>query len=200
MAAVRRLKRELAPTVRPALVKPAVPVPRKRLMEALPTLSAADEGCYAYKKMTLAQAVRIQRELVPGSGCVQDGQPFRTYGIWVLPFSQRGKGQTVFLINRPMASEADHKTTMEEAVQKLREILSGSICSMRSCTSTRTIRPSHVILTAPNFSNDSSFSTNEPDGIVKARFSSESNAANGLMTRYVATRFRTRIHLNQPCS
>jgi hypothetical protein len=73
--------------------------------------------------MTRAQAVRIHRELVPGSGCVLTDEPFRTDGIWVLAFSHRGKGLIVFLIDRPIASEADHEIAKKEAVQKLREIL-----------------------------------------------------------------------------
>jgi hypothetical protein len=69
--------------------------------------------------MTKAQAVRIQRELVPGSGCVPTEEPFKT----VLAFSHRGKGLTVFLIDRSIESEADYEITKEEAVQKLREVL-----------------------------------------------------------------------------
>jgi hypothetical protein len=38
MAATRRLKRELAPVVRPAVVEPAATPPRERLLEALPML------------------------------------------------------------------------------------------------------------------------------------------------------------------
>jgi hypothetical protein len=65
-------------------------------------------------KMTKAQAVRIQRELVPGSGCVPTDEPFKTYGIWVLAFSHRGKGLTVFLTDRPIESEAEYEIAKEE--------------------------------------------------------------------------------------
>jgi hypothetical protein len=73
--------------------------------------------------MTEEQAVRIQRELVPGSGCVPNGEPFLTYGIWVLPFTHGDTGLTVLLIDRSIASEADHKKAKEEATQKLQEVL-----------------------------------------------------------------------------
>jgi len=77
--------------------------------------------------MTQAQAVRIQRELVPGSGCVPNGDPFLTYGIWVLPFKYGGIELTVFLIDRSIASEGEHETTKEEAVQKLRDAIARPI-------------------------------------------------------------------------
>ena len=73
--------------------------------------------------MTKEQAVRIQRELVPGSGCVPSGEPFLTYGIWVLPFSHNGVGLNVFVIDRNITSEAGHETAKAEATQKLREAL-----------------------------------------------------------------------------
>jgi hypothetical protein len=73
--------------------------------------------------MTKEQAARVQRELVSGSGCVPNGEPFLTYGIWVLPFTHGGIGLTVFLVDRPMASEADHKRAREEAFQKLGEAI-----------------------------------------------------------------------------
>jgi hypothetical protein len=50
-------------------------------------------------------------------------EPFKTYGIWVLAFSHRGKVLTVFLTDRPIESEADYEIAKEEAVQKLREVL-----------------------------------------------------------------------------
>jgi hypothetical protein len=58
--------------------------------------------------MTKEQAVRVQRELVPGSGCVPNGEPFLTYGIWVLPFTHIDVGLTVFLVDRPIKTEPDH--------------------------------------------------------------------------------------------
>jgi hypothetical protein len=73
--------------------------------------------------MTQEQAVRIQRELVPGSGCVPNGEPFLTYGVWVLPFTYGGIGVNVFLIDRPITSEGDHDWAREEAVQKLQEAI-----------------------------------------------------------------------------
>ena len=79
------------------------------------------------KTMTKAQAVRIQRELLPGSECVPNGEPFLTYGIWVLPFKYGGIELTVFLIDRSIASEGEHETTKEEAVQKLRDAIARPI-------------------------------------------------------------------------
>ena len=73
--------------------------------------------------MTQEQALRIQRELLPGSGCVPNGEPFLTYGIWVLRFTYGPIGVNVLLVDRPIASEADHKKAQEEAVQKLREAI-----------------------------------------------------------------------------
>jgi len=73
--------------------------------------------------MTQAQAVRIQRELVPGSGCVPNGDPFLTYGIWVLHFTYGGIGLSVFLIDRLIASEPDHQWAKEEAARKLAEAI-----------------------------------------------------------------------------
>jgi hypothetical protein len=75
------------------------------------------------KKMTPEQVVRIQRELLPGSESVPNGEPFLTYGIWVLPFMRSGMGLEVYLIDRPISSEADYKKAKEEASQKFRELL-----------------------------------------------------------------------------
>jgi len=71
--------------------------------------------------MTREQAVRIQREILPGSGCVPNGEPFLTYGIWVVPLSHDGIGLNVFLIDREIASESDHLTAKDEATKKLLE-------------------------------------------------------------------------------
>jgi hypothetical protein len=73
--------------------------------------------------MTKKQAVRVQRELVPGSNCIPNGEPFLTYGIWVLPFTYGGIGLTVFLVDRPITSEFDHERAREEAGLKLREAI-----------------------------------------------------------------------------
>ena len=73
--------------------------------------------------MTKEQALRVQRELVPGSKCVPNGEPFLTYGIWVLPFTYGGAGLTVFLVDRPIISESDHDRATDEAAQKLREAI-----------------------------------------------------------------------------
>ena len=46
-----------------------------------------------------------------------------TYGIWVLPFTKRGIGVEVFLVDRTISSGADHEKAKEEAAEKLREAL-----------------------------------------------------------------------------
>ena len=73
--------------------------------------------------MTQEQLVRIQRELLPGSGSFPDGDPFQIYGIWVLPFTKLGIGLRVFLVDRTISSEADHEKSKEEAIEKFREAL-----------------------------------------------------------------------------
>jgi hypothetical protein len=73
--------------------------------------------------MTQDQAARIQHELLPGSGCVLNGEPFLTYGIWVLPFMHGQIGLTVFLIDRPIALEADHQEAKREAAEKFGQAL-----------------------------------------------------------------------------
>ena len=50
-AAVRKLKRELVPTVRPAVVKPAATLPREKLPAALPTMPEAD--AYLVRRVNL---------------------------------------------------------------------------------------------------------------------------------------------------
>jgi hypothetical protein len=75
------------------------------------------------KKMTSEQAGRIQRELLPGSQSVPNGEPFLTYGIWVLPFMKSGMGFEVFLIDRQISSEADLNKAKEEANQKFQGLL-----------------------------------------------------------------------------
>jgi hypothetical protein len=70
-------------------------------------------------QMTQAQAVRIQRGILRGSDCEPNGEPFLDYGIWVLPFTRNGVGLEVFLIDRPIASEADHQVAKIEAAEKL---------------------------------------------------------------------------------
>ena len=60
---------------------------------------------------------------MPGSGGVPDGQPFLTYGIWVLPFTHIDVGLTVFLVDRPIKTEPDHKRALAEAFQKLKEVI-----------------------------------------------------------------------------
>ena len=73
--------------------------------------------------MTQEQAARVQREIAPGSGCVPNGEPFLTYGIWVLPFAHGGTGLNVFVADRQITSESDHETTKIEAIQKINEVL-----------------------------------------------------------------------------
>jgi len=70
--------------------------------------------------MTQEQALRLQRELLPGSGVVSNGEPFLMYGIWVLPFTHGSIGLNVFLVDRPIRSEADHQEAVVEAIEKLR--------------------------------------------------------------------------------
>ena len=41
----------------------------------------------------------------------------------MLPFTHRGIGLTVFLINRPIASKADHQKAKEEAAEKLEQAI-----------------------------------------------------------------------------
>jgi hypothetical protein len=74
--------------------------------------------------MTKEQVIRIQREILPGSGHVPNGEPFLTYGIWVLPFSRDGIGVNVFLIDRETTSESEHVAAKEEATKKLSEAIS----------------------------------------------------------------------------
>jgi hypothetical protein len=76
--------------------------------------------------MTQEQAVRIQRELLRGSGCFPNGEPFLTYGIWVLPFVRSGAGSEVFLIDRIITSESDHQNAKNEAADKLRQAIAGA--------------------------------------------------------------------------
>jgi hypothetical protein len=73
--------------------------------------------------MTQEQAVRIQRELWPGSGSLPNGEPFLTYGIWIISFLHGGIGRNVLIVDRPITSEADHQQAKEEAGQKLREAI-----------------------------------------------------------------------------
>jgi hypothetical protein len=103
------------------LVRPRQLRPRTAFWRRTPPV--LDDGCYACNKMTKEQAARIQRELAPGSGCVQNGEPFLTYGIWVLPLGYGGIALNVFLIDRSIASESDHERAMEEAIEKLREAI-----------------------------------------------------------------------------
>ena len=78
--------------------------------------------------MTKQQAAQVQRELGPGSGCVPSGEPFLTYGIWVLPFSHNGVGLTVFLVDRPIASEVDHERARKEVFTRLEEVIGRPEC------------------------------------------------------------------------
>jgi len=71
--------------------------------------------------MTQKQALRLQRELLPGSGVVSNGEPFLTYGMWVLPFTRGSLELNVFLNDRPVRSEVDHPEAMDEAIEKLRQ-------------------------------------------------------------------------------
>ena len=73
--------------------------------------------------MTQDQAARIQHELLTGFGCVLNGKPSLTYGIWVLPFTHGQIGLTVFLIDRPIALEADHQEAKREAAEKFGQAL-----------------------------------------------------------------------------
>ena len=75
--------------------------------------------------VTLEQAMRVQSELLRGSDCVPNGEPFLTYGIWVLPFSRDGAASEVFLIDRKITSEADNEKAKEEAVDKLNQAIAG---------------------------------------------------------------------------
>src|SRR5580704_174733 len=75
--------------------------------------------------VTLEQAMRVQRELLRGSDCVPNGEPFLTYGIWVLPFSRAGAASEVFLVDRKITTEADHEKAKEEATDKLNQAIAG---------------------------------------------------------------------------
>jgi hypothetical protein len=75
--------------------------------------------------MTQEQALRIQRELLPSSGGVPNGEPFLTYGIWVLPFTCGGSGLNVYLLDRQIESESDHNKAKEEAAKKLGGAIAG---------------------------------------------------------------------------
>ncbi len=75
--------------------------------------------------MSLEEAIRIQREILPAFGSVPNGEPFLTYGIWVLPFSRAGAGSEVFLNDRKITSEGDHEKAKKEATDKLRQLLGG---------------------------------------------------------------------------
>jgi hypothetical protein len=69
--------------------------------------------------------MRVQGELLRGSDCVPNGEPFLTYGIWVLPFSHAGAASEVFLIDRTITSEVDYGEAKEEAVDKLNQAIAG---------------------------------------------------------------------------
>jgi len=71
--------------------------------------------------MTQEQALRVQSELLPSSGVAPNGEPFLTYGIWVLPFTYGSVGLNVFLVDRAIGSQADHQEAMDEAVERLRQ-------------------------------------------------------------------------------
>jgi hypothetical protein len=75
--------------------------------------------------VTLEQAIRVQSELLRGSDCVPNGEPFLTYGIWVLPFSRDGAASEIFLVDRKIASKADHRKAKEEAMDKLTQAIAG---------------------------------------------------------------------------
>jgi len=75
-------------------------------------------------EMTQEQAARVQHELLRGSECVLNGEPFLTYGIWVLPFTHGQIGLTVFVTDRPVASESDHQEATREATETLQHALS----------------------------------------------------------------------------
>jgi hypothetical protein len=54
---------------------------------------------------------------------VPNGEPFLTYGIWVLPFSRAGAASEVFLNDRKITSEADHEKAREEMTCKLKQAI-----------------------------------------------------------------------------
>jgi hypothetical protein len=76
-----------------------------------------------FRKMTQEHAVRIQHDLLLGSGSLPNGDPFLTYGIWVLPFTHDGKGLDVLLEDRAIASETDYEKAKEEATKRRLEVL-----------------------------------------------------------------------------
>jgi hypothetical protein len=73
--------------------------------------------------MTKQQAANIQREIAPDYGCVPNGEPFLTYGIWVLPLAHHGDGINVFVTDREITSESASAKAKAEAIQKLQESL-----------------------------------------------------------------------------
>ncbi len=75
--------------------------------------------------MTQDQAARIQQEILPAFGSVPNGEPFLTYGIWVLPFKRGGAGSEVFLVDREITSEADYRKAKQEAADKLKQLIAG---------------------------------------------------------------------------
>ena len=75
--------------------------------------------------MTKDQAARIQQEIFPAFGSVPNGEPFLTYGIWVLPFKRGGAGSEVFLVDRQIISESDYRKAKQEAADKLKQMIAG---------------------------------------------------------------------------
>lgn len=69
--------------------------------------------------------MRVQSELLRGFDCVPNGEPFLTYGIWVLPFSRAGAASEIFLVDREIAPKADHRKAKEEAMDKLTQAIAG---------------------------------------------------------------------------
>jgi hypothetical protein len=74
---------------------------------------------------TAEAELRIQREILPAFGSVPNGDPFLTYGIWVLPFSRTGAASEVFLVDRNITSQPDHAKAKEEVADKLNQLIAG---------------------------------------------------------------------------
>jgi hypothetical protein len=70
--------------------------------------------------MTLEQVRRIQRELVPVSQGIPNGEPYLEFGIWALPFVHRNSVINVFLADSAIASESELTRLKREAREQFR--------------------------------------------------------------------------------
>jgi hypothetical protein len=79
-----------------------------------------DSSAATPSEMTKEQALRIQHEILPGSDCLPNGEPFLMYGVWAFPFTHAGAELPVYLIPQIRIHRVQRRTRSSQLAAECR--------------------------------------------------------------------------------